>query len=127
MNNSEIAALHLMGNLHACAAKRGLLEDASTLRQHCMALVLASGLTAVGDYFYQFDPQGGITGGVTGAVILAESHLAVHTWPESDYVTLDVFVCNMQCDNRAKAQQLFNALVASFQSGDPRIYSIDRT
>jgi len=111
-----------MGNLHACAAARALLEDADMLRKHCMALVLASGLTTVGDYFYQFQTGGG----VTGAVILAESHLAVHTWPESDYVTLDVFVCNMQCDNRAKAQQLFNALVASFQSGDPRLYSLDR-
>ena len=121
MSRSEIAALHLMGNLHGCAA-RALLEDADTLRKHCIALVLVSGLSTVGEYFYQFN----VGGGITGAVILAESHLTVHTWPEDDYVTLDVFVCNMQCDNRTKAQQLFDALVTSFQSTGPRLYSIDR-
>lgn len=111
-----------MGNLQACAASRPLLEDADTLRKHCLALVQEAGLTAVGDYFYQFSAGGG----VTGTVVLAESHLALHTWPETDYVTLDVFVCNMHCDNRAKAQHLFNSLVAVFRPGDTRLYSVDR-
>ena len=121
MPSSEIAAVHLMGNLHACAAARPLLEDADTLRQQCLALVQEAGLTAVGDYFHQFN-----AGGVTGTVVLAESHLALHTWPETDDVTRDVFVCNMHCDNRAKAQQLFNRLVAIFLPGDTRLYRVDR-
>lgn len=117
------AALHLMGNLHACCSPRPLLEDAARLREHCIALARQAGLTVVGDYFHQFTPHGG----VTGTVVLAESHLAVHTWPESNYVTLDVFVCNVRCDNRPKAQILFDALVAGFQAGEPRLYQLERT
>ena len=57
-----------------------------------------SGLTVVGESFYQFEPQG-----VTGTVLLAESHIAIHTWPEAGFVTVDVYVCNLTTDNTAKA------------------------
>ena len=119
---SDIAALHLMGNLHTCRAERTLLEQAEVLRQLCVSLVQATGLTVVGDYFHQFP-----SGGVTGTIVLAESHVALHTWPEDDYVTLDVFVCNLHQDNRDKAQRLFDALVAMFQSEDARLYRVERS
>ena len=45
-------------------------------------------------------------------MILAESHLAIHTWPEMGSVTVDVYVCNYTTDNTAKAQSLFRALEA---------------
>ena len=64
----------------------------------------------------------GITGrdvstpvGITGVVLLAESHLAVHTWPEMASVTLDVYVCNLGTDNTARAHALMAALVAAFE------------
>jgi spermidine synthase len=41
--------------------------------------------------------------GVTGTVLLAESHLAIHTWPETGSVTIDVYVCNFSADNSGKA------------------------
>ncbi len=67
----------------------------------------------------QVDPIGQDTdpaaGGVTGVVLLAESHLAVHTWPERGAVTLDVFVCNVGGDNSARAEALLAALVAAFE------------
>ncbi|MFN4148769.1 MAG: polyamine aminopropyltransferase, partial [Rhodocyclaceae bacterium] len=47
--------------------------------------------------------------------LLAESHLAVHTWPERRGVTLDVYVCNFCQDNSAKAERLATALIAAFQ------------
>ena len=49
---------------------------------------------------------------------LAESHLAIHTWPESRRVTLDVYVCNFTEDNTAKAEQLFDALTLAFARRD---------
>lgn len=58
-------------------------------------------MQVIGHQFYQFEPEG-----VTGAVLLAESHLAIHTWPESGNVTLDVYVCNHLEDNSQKARQL---------------------
>ncbi len=49
--------------------------------------------------------QFGEGGGVTGVVVLAESHLAIHTWPEKMSVTVDVYVCNYGSDNREKARR----------------------
>ncbi len=73
----------------------------------------------LGDHFYQFngldDTQ---AGGTTGAVVLAESHLAIHTWPERGQATLDVYVCNVTTDNSAMAEQLFNAIVKSLNPTD---------
>jgi S-adenosylmethionine decarboxylase len=47
-------------------------------------------------------------------VLLAESHLAVHTWPELGSATLDVYVCNLGADNSQRAHALLEALVAAF-------------
>jgi hypothetical protein len=51
---------------------------------------------------------------VTG-VVLAESHLAVHTWPELGVVTLDVYVCNLGGDHSAQAEALLADLQAAFE------------
>ena len=60
--------------------------------------------------------DGGVGGGgVTGVVLLAESHLAVHTWPELGAVTLDVYVCNFGADNSTRAELLMRALLAALQ------------
>ena len=64
---------------------------------HALQATRDAGLTVVGDAFYQFEPQG-----VTGTVLLAESHLAIHTWPERSFVTVDVYVCNLATDNSDK-------------------------
>src|SRR5947207_14434355 len=97
--------IHLMGEWFDCAADAGFFGNAQALRALCLEATAASGLTAVGDQFHQFDPQG-----VTGTVLLAESHLAIHTWPENGFASVDVFVCNFKSDNTAKARQLFDAL-----------------
>ena len=47
-------------------------------------------------------------------MLLAESHLAVHTWPELEAATLDVYVCNFGADNSARAEALMAALIAAF-------------
>jgi S-adenosylmethionine decarboxylase proenzyme len=73
------------------------------LRQLCLRAVQGCGLSAVGELFHRFEQRGG---GVTGVVLLAESHLAVHTWPELGAVTLDVYVCNFSGDNSARADSL---------------------
>lgn len=117
-----IDGLHLMGNLYGCGGKDSLLREADALRDYCVSLVEEAGLIAVGERFHQFDASAG----VTGMVILAESHLAIHTWPEKRFVTLDVFVCNMHCDNRAKAHRLFDMLVAAFEPEEKRYYAVER-
>ncbi|MBS4099574.1 MAG: adenosylmethionine decarboxylase [Sulfuricella sp.] len=111
-----------MANLHGCAGAENLVCNVDELRAKYLELVAEAGLVAVGECFHQF----GEGGGVTGVVVLAESHLSVHTWPEKRFVTLDVFVCNLNCDNRAKARQLFAALVALFQPANQHAYEVER-
>ena len=102
--------LHLTADLRSCRAGTAELTDPHALRERCLQAVAAAGLQAVGDLFHGFAPPGG----VTGVVLLAESHLAVHTWPELAAVTLDVYVCNLQTDNSARAEALLAALEPAF-------------
>ncbi len=111
--------LHLTADLQGCQPAQALLSDPAALREHCLAAVAAHGLQAVGELFHRFPAPGG----VTGVVLLAESHLAVHTWPELAAVTLDVYVCNLQGDNSARAEALLQALAAAF---GPRQTEIQR-
>ncbi len=115
---SPIHGLHLTADLSGCPASHPWMTQVAVLRQACIDQVTQAGLRAVGDCFHQFPSSGpGQAGGVTGMVLLAESHLAVHTWPESGHVTLDVFVCNVGQDNSARAQALMDHLIAGFEAG----------
>ena len=113
--------LHLTADLHDCPVARAAMTEPDALRTVCLAAVCAAGLQPVGELFHRFAPAPNASAevpvGITGVVLLAESHLAVHTWPEIAAVTLDVYVCNFGADNSARAHALLEALVAAF---DPR-------
>ncbi|WKB51673.1 adenosylmethionine decarboxylase [Eleftheria terrae] len=111
--------LHLTADLLDCPAGMAAMTQVQALRELCVAEVKAAGLQPVGELFHAFEPAGvhGQPGGITGVVLLAESHLAVHTWPELGGVTLDVYVCNFGADNRGRAEALMQALLAAFRPG----------
>lgn len=113
--------IHLLGEWYGCPADSPEMMHAEALRDACIEAVEAAGLTIVGDRFHQFEPQG-----VTGAVILAESHLAIHTWPEMRSVTVDVYVCNYTTDNSDKAERLFASLEAKFGPARKHVQAIRR-
>jgi spermidine synthase len=66
--------LHLTADLSNCQSPAELLCDPLRLRRHCLELVDVAGLSAVGDRFHRFPDFEGQPGGVTGMVLLAESH-----------------------------------------------------
>ena len=110
--------LHIIADLYGCR-NRDMLASSAMLRESCVAACKDVGLTVLGDHFYQFEGlDGAQAGGATGAVVFAESHLAIHTWPERDGATLDVYVCNVTCDNSDKAEKLYETLIAALQPGD---------
>lgn len=113
--------IHLLGEWYGCPADEALLTQADALRELCRRAVDEAGLTIVGDRFFQFEPQG-----VTGTVLLAESHLAIHTWPEAGFVTVDVYVCNYTTDNTGKAERVFEVLEAAFKPRRKRFQAIHR-
>ena len=106
--------LHLTADIFGCRCDTELLTEAERLAALCRESVAASGLTLVDDKFFTFPEWEGEPGGVTGAVLLAESHVAVHTWPERAGVTLDVYVCNFTTDNSGKAERLMDDLIIAF-------------
>jgi spermidine synthase len=114
----DMQGIHLTGDLFDCGCSANLFTDLETLSSLCRQATLDAGLTIVDEKFHVFPEWQGQPGGITGAVLLAESHLAIHTWPERRGVTLDVYVCNFTCDNEGKARQLFDALMLAFRPGD---------
>ncbi|MGQ9724918.1 MAG: polyamine aminopropyltransferase [Tepidimonas sp.] len=118
--------LHLTADLYDCRGADGLMTDAAVLAGLCRRHTTEVGLTLVDEKWYTFAPYNGQPGGVTGMLLLAESHLAVHTWPERRAVTLDVYVCNFTTDNSDKANALLREIVAAFQPGRCELHRLER-
>jgi len=106
--------LHLIADLHDCRCAPDLLLDATGLEDYCVNACTRHGLTVVGRLFHPFTDPHGAAAGVTGTVVLAESHLTIHTWPEIGSVTLDVYVCNYSGDNSTRARALFSEVTEHF-------------
>ena len=107
--------LHLTADITGCQCDAAWLTDAARLGAACVQAVRAAGLQAVAQLFHTFPSSTYGPGGVTATVLLAESHLCLHTWPEQQGVTLDVYVCNFGGDHSAKAHALMDALLALLQ------------
>jgi S-adenosylmethionine decarboxylase len=114
--------LHLTAELEGCDPAQPLMRDAAALRDACLGAVRRARLTVLGDLFHRFEGPGG----VTGMVLLAESHLALHTWPELAAVTLDVFVCNRGADRSAAAQAVLDGLTQAFSPCRVRAQRLQR-
>lgn len=77
---------HLIAEYYGC--DRSLLNDPDALRDHMLAASREIGVTVVGELFHRYAPQG-----VSGTILIAESHLSIHTWPENGYAAVDIFTC----------------------------------
>ncbi|MBD3307947.1 S-adenosylmethionine decarboxylase proenzyme [candidate division KSB3 bacterium] len=70
-----------------------LLNDVQRVEHLLTEAALAAKATIVETVFHRFSPQG-----VSGVVVIAESHLAIHTWPEYGYAAIDIFTCGDTID-----------------------------
>lgn len=77
---------HLIAEFYGCNPKT--LDDTERIRAEMLDAANAVGATVVGEVFHRFSPQG-----VSGSVVIAESHLSIHTWPETGYVAVDIYTC----------------------------------
>src|SRR5512146_761737 len=82
MTPARMRGLHLTADLQGCGGSSALLVETDALALLCKRLVDEAGLSPVAEKFHAFPDVGSQRGGVTGVVLLAESHLAIHTWPE---------------------------------------------
>lgn len=106
---------HLLLELKDC--NREVLNDLTYLENVFVSAAQEAGATVLGKYFHQFAPQG-----VSGAVIIAESHLSLHTWPEHGYAAVDIFTCG----DTVRTQRAADLLIEKLGSKNPSIMEIKR-
>ncbi|MCL6596027.1 MAG: adenosylmethionine decarboxylase [Firmicutes bacterium] len=94
---------HILAEVFGC--DRSILDDPGRVERILVDAALQAGAEVREVAFHKFSPQG-----VSGVVIISESHLAVHTWPELGYAALDVFTCGDDVD----PWDALNAVVAGF-------------
>ncbi|MDD2545413.1 MAG: adenosylmethionine decarboxylase [Burkholderiaceae bacterium] len=118
--------LHLTADLHDCCCDASWLIEAPQLQNACLQAAQEAGLQVVNQLFHRFPatPQG--PGGVTATLLLAESHVCLHTWPELQAVTLDVYVCNLGGDHSAKAERLMEQLLQLFRPRRTALHRLQR-
>lgn len=98
--------IHQIAELHGCPAER--LDSPELVEQQLLIAATSAGATVVSSCFHHFSPHG-----VSGAVIIAESHITLHTWPEFKYAAVDVFTCGDAGMTQAITQAIAAALGAS--------------
>ena len=94
---------HLLLELKDC--NREVLNDLGFLKGILLAAASEAGATVLGKSFHQFNPHG-----VSGVVIIAESHLFIHTWPEYGYAAADIFTCGNSVQPERAARVLMRKL-----------------
>ena len=105
----NVLGKHLLIELQDC--DKEVLNDLSFLRSTLVAAATDCGAMVLGDSFHPFHPQG-----VSGVVVIAESHLAIHTWPEYGYAAVDIFTCGTSVQPEKAAEVLIEKLGAKNHS-----------
>lgn len=82
----HVCGSQIVLDLYECGTSH--LDDLSWVKAKLVAAAKAAGATIVETVFHQFSPWG-----ISGVVVIAESHLAIHIWPEKRYAAVDVFTC----------------------------------
>ena len=110
---------HVFGELSGCDAAPliGIQDVMGRVRE----IIDESGLSRVAETSHVFP-----NGGYTFVICLAESHLAVHTWVDERFVTLDAFVCNVTKDQSSVARQVFDRVAELFRPEDIRLQEVRR-
>lgn len=106
---------HLLLELRDC--NRGFLNDVQKTESFLVNAAKEARATVLGAHFHEFSPHG-----VSGVVIIAESHLSIHTWPEYGYAAVDIFTCGEVLQPSVAADYLIKA----FESQNPSLMEVKR-
>ena len=111
----EALGTHLLLELNECDS--GLLDELDLIETAMVDAAREAGASILGRSFHKFNPRG-----VTGIVAIAESHLAIHTWPEHGYAAVDIFTCGESFAPDRAAQ----LIIASLMCRNPGTTTIRR-
>lgn len=112
-DGAHFAGIHLLVDLHG--AQR--LDDPEHVGQVLVQAARDAGCTILHQHFHHF----GAGTGVTGVVLLAESHISIHTWPETGYAAVDVFMCG-----RCNPHDALSALREGFAAKEVQVQEFRR-
>lgn len=101
--------LHILGEI--VTLQQSLLLDHAETKEFFTGKISEYGLNSLGEVWHNFE-----NGGYTGVICLTESHIAIHTWPEYNIVTFDVYLSNFRKTNDEKARSLFNDTIQFFNA-----------
>jgi S-adenosylmethionine decarboxylase len=101
----KILGRHLVVEYSDCDKRR--LDDLRYLEDAMKEAVRRSGATIVRSVFHRYNPQG-----VSGVIVIAESHISIHTWPEYGYAAVDFFTCGESVDPHLAHKYMLEALHA---------------
>jgi S-adenosylmethionine decarboxylase proenzyme len=113
-NNLNALGRHLVADFHGCTAD---LNDPGLILETLEKACEVAGATIVSRTKHHFSPYG-----VTAVVVIAESHLAVHTWPEYGYAAVDLFTCG----NSVDTWKAFEYCKVAFGAGRVEVKEIAR-
>ena len=109
------AGIHLIADLHG--VDPALLTDAAQIDALLRAAALAAGARILHSHFHTFGPGMG----VTGVLLLAESHISIHTWPEVGFAAADIFMCGA-----AQPQLALDLIEASLRPRSRSVQTVER-
>lgn len=89
------SGIHLLADFHGVSAD--LLMSVERIDTLLRAAALEAGARILHGHFHSFGEQQG----VTGVLVLAESHISIHTWPETGFAAFDIFMCGEAQPERA--------------------------
>jgi len=117
MKSAQLKPLgrHMLLELYECP--KNILDNIPRIESILLDVVQRSGATFVSKSFHHFSPHG-----VSGVVVISESHITIHTWPEHNYAAVDVFTCDAKIDY----QLVEKLLVENFQAKKHQQQTIKR-
>ena len=122
---TDMVGKHCILELYECDPSR--LDDEAFVRTSITTAAKSAGATLLNLITHHFEPQG-----VTGLALLAESHISIHTWPESGYAAVDVFTCGdhtmpeQACAVLSEALQSKRQALRSFLRKTPAAVATDQ-
>ena len=94
-----------------------ILKDLSRVKEAMVSAAKEAKATIIDVSFHEFNPFG-----ISGMVVIAESHLSIHTWPEYGYAAVDIFTCG----DVIKPEVAAHYLIRKFESKTPSIVEMKR-
>ncbi len=114
-NGLEALGTHLLLELKSCNSR--ILNDIKKIEEILLFAAREAKATIIESRFHKFSPFG-----ISGVVVIAESHLSIHTWPEYGYAAVDIFTCG----ETLKPLVAASILIEKMQSKNPSLMEVKR-